>query len=226
MPIRRIETPRGVRYSEGGRFIDSRRGAREYVRENIDIIRNNRTRGFRYEDLTTRERQSYSAQNRYRYNGQYVRNPFNYLRQFESVTQGNRNLENFYSREDLRQLERDAFTLPYTADRNGDGDGLRLRGEFTDIAVQIRDYLSQQYDFNLITDAGEDLQGMRALEYLRAWETRIIERYRVEGSENGRTLDRIRINYEIRVNPATQQIDLNLMDIDNERDIEAWFDTP
>ena len=83
MPIRRIETPRGVRYSEGGRFIDSRRGAREYVRENIDIIRNDRTRGFRYTDLTTRERQSYSAQNRYRFNGQYVRNPFNYLRQFE-----------------------------------------------------------------------------------------------------------------------------------------------
>jgi len=103
--IRRYITSSGqVRYrnTDTGRFVNNRTGAREYVRQNLDTIRNNRTSGLRYNDLTTQERRSFSAQNRYRYDGQFVPNPFNYLRQLENaLPAGERNLTNYFTREDL-----------------------------------------------------------------------------------------------------------------------------
>lgn len=226
MPIRRIETRSGVRYTENGRFIPSQRGAREFVRENIDSIRENRRGGVRYENLTTRERRSYSAQNRYRYGGQFVRNPFNYLRQFEPTTQGQRDLRNFVTRDELNELERSAFTIPYRQDYNGEGQNQRIRGELTDVVGDIVNYLSTGYQFQLTTDTGETLYDTEAVDYLRRWEERTIERFRTQGRTEGRELDRIRINYDVMVNSNRRTIDINLNDIDDERDIETWYDTP
>jgi hypothetical protein len=226
MPIRRIETRSGVRYIENGRFIPSQRGAREFVRENIDSIRENRRGGVRYENLNTRERQSYSAQNRYRYGGQFVRNPFNYLRQFEPTTQGQRDLQNFVTRDELNELERSAFTIPFQQDYNGEGQSQRLRGELTDVVGDISNYLSNGYEFILTTENGRPIYGIDAVDYLRSWEEGTIENFRERGLRDGRELDRIRINYDVRVNAQRRTIEINLNDIDDDRDIEAWFNTP
>lgn len=222
--IRRINTPRGVRYIENGRFVNSRRGVREYIRQNLDTIRTGRTQGLRYEDLTTRERQSFSAQNRWRFNGQFVSNPFGFFNQFLPVTRGDRNLDRFFSRQDFINLSN--FTVNLTTTHTGEGELSRTRGEFFDIANSIRDYIIQGYTFNLITPEGDYLQGMEAIDYLRGWEVSTIDRIRERGRTTGRELDRIRINYETVINRESRTIELNLNDIDEDTDIEAYFDTP
>jgi hypothetical protein len=222
--IRRIITPRGVRYTENGRFIESRRGTREWVRQNIDTIRADRTRGLQYSDLTTRERQSFSAQNRWRYNGRYVSNPYNFLNQFEPVTRGNRNLDRFFSQRDFEAITR--FGVDRVVTRDGDGDLQRTSGELFDIASSFRDLISQGYEFNLVTETGEDLTNLRAIDYLRRWESRTIENIRIRGREEGRELDRIRINYPHTIDANRRRVTLNLNDIDYDTDIEAYFDTP
>lgn len=221
--IRRILTPRGVRYIENGRFVNSRRGGREWVRQNIDTIRTGRTQGFRYEDLTTRERQSYSAQNRWRFNGQFVSNPYGFFNQFIPVTRGDRNLDRFFSRQDLRQLSE--FTLDLTTTHNAEGDLQRTRGELFDIANSFRDYITQGYQFNLITTDGEILSNFEAIDYLRNWESETIDTIRQRGRETNRELDRIRINYETTINREGRTIELDLNDIDYDTDIEAYFDS-
>lgn len=221
--IRRILTPRGVRYIENGRFINSRRGGREWIRQNIDTIRTGRTQGVRYEDLTTRERQSYSAQNRWRFNGQFVSNPYGFFNQFLPVTRGDRNLDRFFSRQDLRQLSE--FTIDLTTTHNAEGDLQRTRGELFDIANSFMDYIRQDYQFNLITPEGDILTNLEAIDYLRQWESETIDNVRERGRQTGRELDRIRINYETTINREQRTIELNLNDIDNETDIEAYFDS-
>lgn len=222
--IRRIVTPRGVRYIENGRFVNSRRGVREYIRQNLDTIRTGRTQGLRYEDLTTRERQSYSAQNRWRFGGQFVSNPFGFFNQFLPVTRGDRNLDRFFSRQDFLDLSN--FTLDLTVTRNSEGQLQRTRGELFDIASSFMDYIRQDYQFNLITPDGDILTNLDAIDYLREWESETIDRFRQRGRERGRELDRIIINYETTVNREQRTIELNLNDIDDETDITAYFDTP
>jgi hypothetical protein len=226
--IKRFITQNGaVRYKDTatGRFVNNRTGAREYVRQNIDTIRNNRTTGLRYNDLTTQERRSFSAQNRYRYDGQFVRNPFNHLRQFENILpRGERNLQNYISREDLRQLS--TFTQPFRVTSNADGDAQRVRGQLYDIVSQTRDYVSRGYEFNIVTPSGDILTNIEAVEFLRNWESELIQRIREQGALNGRRLDRIIINYNISVDDPQQLIEIDLNEIDEDTDIEAYFDTP
>jgi hypothetical protein len=225
--IKRYITQRGqvlYRNTDTGRFVNQRTGAREFVRQNIETIRNNRTQGLRYNDLNTRERQSFSAQNRYRYNGQFIPNPFNYLSQFDTVTRGNRNLENFFSREDLRQLG--VFSTPFASRADGEGNALRVRGQLYDVVNEVRDYISRGYDFNLITPDGDILNGIDAANYLRQWESETIENIRQQGRQNGRELDRILINYNIAINQINRTIEIDLNEIDTDTDIEAYFDTP
>jgi hypothetical protein len=226
--IRRIQTQRGVRYIDterGNRFVNSRTGAREWVRQNIDSIRNNRTAGLRYQDLTTRERQSFSAQNRYRFNGQFLPNPFNVLQQFEPVTRGDRNLQNYFTREDIQRIS--TFTVPFQTRNDGrTGEGLRIRGELMDIAAEVNNYMRAGYDFTVITPEGNMMQGMQAIEYLRQWESQTIERFRNRGATEGRTLDRILINYNVNVNMTNNTIVIDLNEIDEDTDIDAYFDTP
>jgi hypothetical protein len=226
--IRRIQTQRGVRYIDterGNRFVNSRTGAREWVRQNIDSIRNNRTAGLRYQDLTTRERQSFSAQNRYRFNGQFLPNPFNVLQQFEPVTRGDRNLQNYFTREDIQRIS--TFTVPFQTRNDGrTGEGLRIRGELMDIAAEVNNYMRAGYDFTVITPEGNMMQGMNAIEYLRQWESQTIERFRNRGAAEGRTLDRILINYNVNVNMTNNTIVIDLNEIDEDTDIDAYFDTP
>jgi hypothetical protein len=226
--IRRVQTQRGVRYIDterGNRFVNSRTGAREWVRQNIDSIRNNRTAGLRYQDLTTRERQSFSAQNRYRFNGQFLPNPFNVLQQFEPVTRGDRNLQNYFTREDIQRIS--TFTVPFQTRNDGrTGEGLRIRGELMDIAAEVNNYMRAGYDFTVITPEGNMMQGMQAIEYLRQWESQTIERFRNRGATEGRTLDRILINYNVNVNMTNNTIVIDLNEIDEDTDIDAYFDTP
>lgn len=226
--IKRYITSSGqVRYrnTDTGRFVNNRTGAREYVRQNIETIRNNRTSGLRYNDLTTQERRSFSAQNRYRYDGQFVPNPFNYLRQLENaLPAGERNLTNYFTREDLRQLA--TFTQPYRVTANSDGEAQRVRGQLYDVVAETRDYLSRGYEFNLVTPDGDILTGLEAVEYLRNWESELIDRVREQGRLNGRVLDRILINYNIGVDQSQQLIEIDLNEIDEDTDIESYFDTP
>jgi hypothetical protein len=228
--IKRYITSSGqVKYrnTDTGRFVSRRTGAREYVRQNIDTIRNNRTNGLRYNDLTTQERQSYSAQNRYRYNGEFIPNPFNYLRQLEAsgaIPQGQRNLTNYFTREDLRQLG--VFTQPYRVTSDGDGNAMRVRGQLYDVVSQVNDYLGRGYEFNIVTPNGDILTGIDAANYLRQWESQTIDRIRAQGLENGRVLDRILINYNISVDQTQQLIEIDLNEIDEDTDIDAYFDTP
>jgi hypothetical protein len=226
--IRRYITSSGqVRYrnTDTGRFVNNRTGAREYVRQNLDTIRNNRTSGLRYNDLTTQERRSFSAQNRYRYDGQFVPNPFNYLRQLENaLPAGERNLTNYFTREDLRQLA--TFTQPYRVTANSDGEAQRVRGQLYDVVAETRDYLSRGYEFNLVTPDGDILTGLEAVEYLRNWESELIDRVREQGRLNGRVLDRILINYNIGVDQSQRLIEIDLNEIDEDTDIESYFDTP
>lgn len=228
--IKRYITSSGqVRYrnTETGRFVNQRSGAREYVRQNIDTIRNNRTSGLRYNDLTTQERRSYSAQNRYRYDGQFVSNPFDYLRQLQNsgvIPQGERNLTNYFTREDIRQLG--VFTQPFRVTSDGDGNAMRVRGQLYDVVSQVNDYLGRGYEFNLITPEGNILSGIDAATYLQQWESGLIDRVREQGRLNGRILDRILINYNISVDQPQQLIEIDLNEIDEDTDIEAYFDTP
>jgi hypothetical protein len=226
--IRRYITSSGqVRYrnTDTGRFVNNRTGAREYVRQNLDTIRNNRTSGLRYNDLTTQERRSFSAQNRYRYDGQFVPNPFNYLRQLENaLPAGERNLTNYFTRDDLQQLA--TFTQPYRVTANSDGEAQRVRGQLYDVVSETRDYLSRGYEFNLVTPDGDILTGLEAVEYLRNWESELIDRVREQGRLNGRVLDRILINYNIGVDQSQQLIEIDLNEIDEDTDIESYFDTP
>lgn len=211
--------------SRGNRFVNSRTGAREWVRQNIESIRSNRTPGLRYADLTTRERQSYSAQNRYRFNGEFVANPFNVLSQFDAVTQGDRNLQNYFTREDIQRISQ--FTIPYQTRTDGrTGEGLRIRGELMNIANEINTYVRQGYEFSVTTPDGELLTGMEAVAYLREWETATIERIRQQGLAEGRTLDRILINYNVNVDIENNTITIDLNEIDEDTDIDAYFDTP
>jgi len=174
--------------------------------------------------LTTRERQSYSAQNRWRFGGQFVSNPFGFFNQFLPVTRGDRNLDRFFSRQDFLDLSN--FTLDLTVTRNSEGQLQRTRGELFDIASSFMDYIRQDYQFNLITPDGDILTNLDAIDYLREWESETIDRVRERGRETGRELDRIRINYETTINREQRTIELNLNDIDDETDIEAYFDTP
>ena len=226
--IRRIQTRSGIRYIDterGNRFVNSRTGAREWVRENIDTIRSNRTPGTRYQDLSTRERQSFSAQNRYRYEGQFVSNPFNVLQQLEPITRGDRNLENYVTREDIIRLSN--FTVPFQTRTDGrTGEGLRIRGELMDVAAEINNYMRSGYEFTVVTTDGDMLQGLEAVAYLRQWETETIERFRQRGAGEGRTLDRILINYSVNVDMNSNEIFIDLNEIDEDSDIDAYFDTP
>jgi hypothetical protein len=221
--IRRITTPRGVRYIENGRFIESRRGTREWVRQNIDTIRADRTRGLQYSDLTTRERQSFSAQNRWRYNGRYVSNPYNFLNRFIPVTRGNRNLDRFFSQSDFEAITR--FGVDRVVTRDGDGDLQRTSGELFDIASSFRDLIAQGYEFTLTPEMGADLTNLPAIDYLRLWESRTIENIRTRGRAEGRELDRIRINYPHTIDANRRRLTLNLNDIDYDTDIEAYFNS-
>lgn len=221
--IRRIQTNRGIRYQdERGRFVSSRTGAREFVRQNLTNI-NTGQPGLRYEDLTTRERQSYSAQNRYRFQGQFVTNPFNYLRQFESVTRGQRELSNFFTRENFRELQQQ-FTLPYSADRSESGRPERLRGELQDILGEILRLQRGGYTLNVTGRNGQEYQDLAAMEQLRQFEDQTLSVALRNAGQ--RRLDRYRINYEVSVNPQTQEIEIDLNDIDEDRDIEFYYDTP
>jgi hypothetical protein len=214
--IRRITTRSGVRYIENGRFVNSQRGSREWVRQNFDTLQQSDR-----SQLTTRERRSFGAQNRYRYNGRYVSNPYNYWSRFEPTTRGNRNLDRFFSREDFEAISR--FGIDRLVTRRGDGTLQRSNGELFDIANTFQNFIRDGYEFNLITDTGEPLSNLRAIDYLRTWEGRTIERIQ---REEGRPLDRIRINYPHTINTETRTIELNLNDIDDDTDIEAYFDTP
>jgi hypothetical protein len=179
----------------------------------------------RYADLTTRERQSYSAQNRYRFNGEFLPNPFNVLSQFDAVTQGDRNLQNYFTREDIQRISQ--FTIPFQTRTDGrTGEGLRIRGELMNIANEINTYVRQGYEFSVTTPDGEILTGMEAVAYLREWETETIERIRQQGFSEGRTLDRILINYNVNVDIENNTIDIDLNEIDEDTDIDAYFDTP
>ena len=173
--IRRINTRSGVRYIENGRFVNSQRGAREWVRQNIDTIRQDNTTGLRYQDLNTRERRSFSAQNRWRYNGRYVSNPYGFLNQFIPMTRGNRNLDRFVSRRDFEAITR--FGVDRVVTRTGSGELQRTSGELFDIASSFQNLISQGYQFNLISPEGDILTNMRAIDYLRRWELQTIETY-------------------------------------------------
>lgn len=221
--IRRINTRSGVRYIENGRFVNSQRGAREWVRQNIETIRQDNTTGFRYQDLNTRERRSFSAQNRWRYNGRYVSNPYGFLNQFIPMTRGNRNLDRFVSRRDFEAITR--FGIDRVVTRTGSGLLQRTSGELFDIARSFGDLISQGYQLNLITPLGEDLTNFNALDYLRSWESNTIENIRTRGLTEGRALDRIRINYPHTIDANRRTIDINLNDIDYDTDIEAYFNS-
>lgn len=221
--IRRINTRSGVRYIENGRFVNSQRGAREWVRQNIDTIRQDNTTGFRYQDLNTRERRSFSAQNRWRYNGRYVSNPYGFLNQFIPMTRGNRNLDRFVSRRDFEAITR--FGVDRVVTRTGEGQLQRTSGELFDIASSFQNLISQGYQFNLISPEGDILTNMRAIDYLRRWELQTIDNIRQRGLTEGRELDRIRINYPHTIDANRRIIELDLNDIDYDTDIEAYFNS-
>lgn len=221
--IRRINTRSGVRYIENGRFVNSQRGAREWVRQNIDTIRQDNTTGLRYQDLNTRERRSFSAQNRWRYNGRYVSNPYGFLNQFIPMTRGNRNLDRFVSRRDFEAITR--FGIDRVVTRTGDGVLQRTSGELFDIARSFGDLISQGYQLNLTAPLGVELTNFIALDYLRNWESNTIENIRERGLTEGRQLDRIRINYPHTIDANRRTIDIDLNDIDYDTDIEAYFNS-
>lgn len=221
--IRRINTRSGVRYIENGRFVNSQRGAREWVRQNIDTIRQDNTTGLRYQDLNTRERRSFSAQNRWRYNGRYVSNPYGFLNQFIPMTRGNRNLDRFVSRRDFEAITR--FGVDRVVTRTGEGQLQRTSGELFDIASSFQNLISQGYQFNLISPEGDILTNMRAIDYLRRWELQTIDNIRQRGLTEGRELDRIRINYPHTIDANRRIIELDLNDIDYDTDIEAYFNS-
>lgn len=221
--IRRINTRSGVRYIENGRFVNSQRGAREWVRQNIDTIRQDNTTGLRYQDLNTRERRSFSAQNRWRYNGRYVSNPYGFLNQFIPMTRGNRNLDRFVSRRDFEAITR--FGVDRVVTRTGGGELQRTSGELFDIASSFQNLISQGYQFNLINPEGDILTNMRAIDYLRRWELQTIDNIRQRGLTENRELDRIRINYPHTIDANRRIIELDLNDIDYDTDIEAYFNS-
>jgi len=221
--IRRINTRSGVRYIENGRFVNSQRGAREWVRQNIDTIRQDNTTGLRYQDLNTRERRSFSAQNRWRYNGRYVSNPYGFLNQFIPMTRGNRNLDRFVSRRDFEAITR--FGVDRVVTRTGSGELQRTSGELFDIASSFQNLISQGYQFNLISPEGDILTNMRAIDYLRRWELQTIDNIRQRGLTENRELDRIRINYPHTIDANRRIIELDLNDIDYDTDIEAYFNS-
>lgn len=221
--IRRINTRSGVRYIENGRFVNSQRGAREWVRQNIDTIRQDNTTGLRYQDLNTRERRSFSAQNRWRYNGRYVSNPYGFLNQFIPMTRGNRNLDRFVSRRDFEAITR--FGVDRVVTRTGGGELQRTSGELFDIASSFQNLISQGYQFNLISPEGDILTNMRAIDYLRRWELQTIDNIRQRGLTENRELDRIRINYPHTIDANRRIIELDLNDIDYDTDIEAYFNS-
>jgi len=70
------------------------------------------------------------------------------------------------------------------------------------------------------------LTGLEAGEYLRNWESELIDRVREQGRLNGRVLDRILINYNIGVDQSQRLIEIDLNEIDEDTDIESYFDTP
>jgi hypothetical protein len=95
-----------------------------------------------------------------------------------------------------------------------------------DIAAEVNNYMRAGYDFTVITPEGNMMQGMQAIEYLRQWESQTIERFRNRGATEGRTLDRILINYNVNVNMTNNTIVIDLNEIDEDTDIDAYFDTP
>ena len=85
--------------------------------------------------------------------------------------------------------------------------------------------IAQGYEFNMVTETGEDLTNLRAIDYLRLWESRTIETIRTRGRAEGRELDRIRITYPHTIDANRRRVTLNLNDIDYDTDIEAYFNS-
>ena len=124
----------------------------------------------------------------------------------------------------MRQLG--VFTQPYRVTSDGDGNAMRVRGQLYDVVSQVNDYLGRGYEFNIVTPNGDILTGIDAANYLRQRESQTIDRIRAQGLENGRVLDRILINYNISVDQTQQLIEIDLNEIDEDTDIDAYFDTP
>jgi hypothetical protein len=58
--------------AEQKRIVSNKEGSKVYVRENLNFINKGRKVGISYDSLTSQEKRTYNAQNRYRENGKFV----------------------------------------------------------------------------------------------------------------------------------------------------------
>lgn len=209
MPIRRTQGRDGRIYyfSENGRRLSDRTGARRYVRDNFESIDRSQ--------LTQRENRSFAAsqraRNQFRFEGQFVPNPFNILQRFvrsANLPANTRDLTNLFNREQLNTILDQTYTQDITTFRNharGVFETYTTRGgDLLDSYSEIRDYMRRGYSFYFVRD-GQSFSGSEALEQLRNYEQTRQEYWL---NQRGDLLDNVEFNHRIRLNPQNRTIEI------------------
>jgi hypothetical protein len=169
-------------FNQNGKRLSERSGARTYVRENFNSIQP--------AQLSSRELRSYNAsartRNQFRFEGRFVPNPFgifNRLEQSNIIPQGERNLTNYFSAQDLLQLLDNTYTQDFSTFRNqarGIFESYETRnGSLLDIGERLSSYLRSGYSIE-VTYNGVVSTGNRALEVIRNFEQNQQERFLAE----------------------------------------------
>jgi hypothetical protein len=209
MPIRRTQGRDGRLYyfNQNGRRIPESKGARQYVRENYSQLSR--------ESLSPREQRSFTAstraRNQYRFEGQFVPNPFNVLSRFvraANLPQDTRDLTNLFNREQLNRILDNTYTQDITTFRNhvqNIFESYQTRsGDLLDSYSEIRSYMQRGYQFNFVEN-GQSFSGREALEQLANFENRWQQYYL---NERGDLLDNVEFRHRIRLNPRTRMIEI------------------
>jgi hypothetical protein len=219
MSIRRTLGRDGKVYYFGsnGKRLPERTGSRTYVRENFTNIQPSQ--------LSNRELRSYNAslrtRNQFRFEGRFVPNPFgifNRLEQTNIIPQGERNLTNYFSAQDLLQLLDNTYTQDFSTFRNqarGIFESYETRsGSLLDIGERLSTYLRSGYKIE-VTYNGVVSTGRRGLEAIRTFEQNQQEKFL---EQRGDALDSVEFNHRVNINPQNRTIKINLNETEDRED--------
>jgi len=212
MPIRRTVGRDGRVYyfSDRGRRLPERTGARRYVRENFESV--DRT------NLSRREQRSYDAstraRNQFRFDGRFVPNPFGVFNRFlvaRGLPAEQRNLTNFFTQEQVNRILDNEYTSDLSTFRNNVRSIFEsfqtASGDLLDSYNEIDSYVRRGYsfEFNATDENGVTRRytGNEALEMLRNYEN-FWQQYYL--GQRGDALDNVEFIHRIRVNPSNRTI--------------------
>ena len=234
---KRYRYPKG--HPKAGQFQSAKEGARSFVRAKFDDIASGKVS---IKNLTPQEKRIYAGLkgsdfgNRYTFGKQKFYDPTGQLKPLLSpVTKGRRDLENFYTKEQILPFLQLNLSLADPASRQSFLKGYldqikhyqKKSGQILDVIKLTEKFYKRGFTLNVIDPDGDTWPNAQGVEVLTSFESSLIDEASKKAEKIQKTKNpfiRLEINYKPEVNVFNKTITIDLRNMNTNLDAEKNTD--